>query len=72
MKVLSRSCKTTPLVANQHRYARLYQAIVLRALQDLTRKRRRDEAREWLLSPESDCAFAAAGISPHGIRQLVV
>ena len=72
MKALSTSCETTPLVANQHRYARLYQAVVLRALQDLIQTRRRDEAREWLLSPESDCAFAAAGISRHDIRQLVV
>ena len=72
MKVLSRSCKTTPPVANQHRYARLYQAIVRRAVQDLAHRQHRDEARKWLLSSESDCAFVTAGISPHSIRQLIV
>ena len=71
MKILSNSHKTRPLVAKQERYARLYQAVVFRAVQDLAETRRRDEARKWLLSRESDYAFATAGISPHGIRQLV-
>ena len=72
MKVLSRSCKTTPPAANQHWYARLYQAIVRRAVQDLAQRQHRGEARKWLLSPESDYAFVTAGISPHSIRQLIV
>ena len=72
MKVLSRSCKTTPPVANPHRYARLYQAIVRRAVQDIAHRQHRDEARKWLLSPESEYAFFTAGISPHSIRQLIV
>jgi hypothetical protein len=41
-------------------------------VQDLEQKKHRDEAREWLLSPESDYAFAAAEISPHSIRQQVI
>ena len=71
MKVLSRSCKTTPPVANQYRYARLYQAMVRRAVQDMAHRQHRDEARKWLLSAESDYAFATAGISPHSVRQLI-
>ena len=61
-----------PLVAHPHRYAPLYQAVILRAVQDLAQKEHRDEAREWLLSPASDYAFTTAGISPHSIRQLIV
>jgi hypothetical protein len=72
MKVLSKSRKTTTLVANHHRYARLYQAIVRRAVQDLAQRKRRDEAGEWLLSPDSDYAFATARISSNGIRRLIV
>jgi hypothetical protein len=60
------------LVANHHPYARLYQAVIGRAVQDLARKHYRDEAREWLLSPESDYTFATAGISPNSIRQQMV
>lgn len=71
MKVLPKSHKTTPPVTNQHRYARLYQAVVLRAVQDLAQRQRQGDAREWLLSAESDHAFATAGISPYGIRQLI-
>jgi hypothetical protein len=71
MKTLSRSCKTTQPVANQHRYVRLYQAIVRRAVQDLAQRQHREKARKWLLSPESDYAFATAGISPHSVRQLI-
>lgn len=59
-------------VANHHPYARLYKAVILRALQDLAQNHRRDEAREWLLSPESDYAFVTAGISPRSIRQQVI
>jgi hypothetical protein len=61
-----------PLVANCHPYARLYQAVILRAVQDLAQKQHRDEAREWLLSPESNYAFATAGISSHSIRQQAI
>ena len=61
-----------PLVAHHHRYAPLYQAVILRAVQDLTQKEHQDEAREWLLSPESDYAFATAGISPNSIRQQMI
>jgi len=58
-----------PLVAHQHRYARLYQAVILRAVQDLAQTEHKDEAREWLLSPDSDYAFETAGISPSSVRQ---
>ena len=53
------------LVANHH-------PVIGRAVQDLARKHHRDEAREWLLSSESDYAFATAGINPHSIRQQMI
>ena len=59
-------------VAQQHPYASLYQAVILRAVQDLAHTQHRDEAREWLLSSESDYAFATAGISPQSIRQQMI
>jgi hypothetical protein len=43
--------------------------VILRAVHDLSQTEHRDEAREWLLSPESDYAFVTAGISPNNIRQ---
>jgi hypothetical protein len=58
--------------SHHHRYARLYRAVILRAVQDLAQKEHRNEAREWLLSPESDYAFSTAGISPHSIRQQMI
>lgn len=59
--------------ASQHRpYASLYQAVILRAVRDLAQTQHRDEAREWLLSSESDNAFATAGISPQSIRQQMI
>ena len=61
-----------PLVADRDPYTRLYRAVILRAVHDLAQKEHRDEAREWLLSPDSDYAFATAGISPHGIRQRMI
>jgi hypothetical protein len=60
------------LVVHNHPYARLYQAVIHRAVQDLAQKEHQDEAREWLLSSESDYAFATAGISPDGIRQQMI
>ena len=51
-----------------HPHARLCQAVIFRALQDLAQTQHRADAREWLLSPESDYAFATAGISPQRIR----
>jgi hypothetical protein len=54
------------------RYARLFQAVIQRAVQDLAQKEHQDEAREWLLSSESDYAFATAGISPDSLRQQVI
>ena len=57
---------------HHHSYARLYRAVILRAVQDLAQKHHRDEAREWLLSPESDYAFVTAGINPNSIRQQMV
>lgn len=57
----------------QHRpYARLYRAVILRAVDDLAQTEHQDEAREWLLSPESNYAFATAGISPNSIRQQMI
>ena len=58
--------------AHHHPYARLYQAVIRRAVQDLAQKHRRDEAREWLLSPDSNYAFATAGISPNSIREQMI
>jgi hypothetical protein len=72
MTTLSDRSKVVPLVANRHRFARLYQAVILRAVEDLGRKQHRGEARKWLLSPESDYAFATAGITPEDIRQRMI
>jgi len=58
--------------AHHHRYAPLYQAVILRAVRDLAHEEHRDEAREWLLSPDSDHAFATAGISRDSIRQQMI
>jgi hypothetical protein len=55
-----------------HHYARLYRAVILRAVDDLAQTEHQDEAREWLLSPDSDYAFATAGISPNSIRQRMI
>ena len=71
MTTLFKKLQARSRIADRPPSARLYQAVVLRALQDLAQTRRRDETREWLLSPESDHAFATAGISPHSIRQLI-
>ena len=72
MITLANRRQALPLVANHHPYARLYQAVIARAVQDLAHTQHRDEAREWLLSPQSDHAFATAGISPLGIRQEII
>lgn len=72
---MTRSSNRPPavsLAARDNSYAHLYQAVILRALQDLAQKQLRGEASEWLLSAESDCAFATAGISPQSIRQLLM
>jgi len=58
--------------AQHHPYARLYRAVILRAVDDLAHTEHQDEAREWLLSPESDYAFATSGISPNSIRQQMI
>jgi hypothetical protein len=71
MTTLSNRRQALPLVAH-HPYARLYRAVILRAVQDLAQKQHRDEAREWLLSSESDYAFVTAGISPHSVRQQTI
>ena len=68
MTTLSNGRQAEPLVLHDQPYARLYQAIILRAVQDLAQNEHHDEAREWLLSPESDYAFATAGISANSIR----
>jgi hypothetical protein len=72
MMTLSNKPRSAPLVAPHHRYATLYQAVIHRAVEDLTQKEHQDEAREWLLSPESNYAFAMAGISPDSIRQQMI
>jgi hypothetical protein len=61
--------QTAAVGARNHRYGRLFQAIILRAVQDLAQNEHQHEAREWLLSSESDYAFAMAGISPDSVRQ---
>jgi hypothetical protein len=58
--------------AHHDPYARLFQAVIHRAVQDLAQKEHQDEAREWLLSSESDCAFATAGIIPDTLRQQMI
>ena len=73
MMTLSNKRQTAPLVAHHHhRYSRLYQAVILRAVQDLAQEEHQGEAREWLLSSDSDYAFATAGISPNSIRQQMI
>ena len=71
MTTLSNTRQAAPLT-HHHPYARLYQAVILRAVQDLAQKEHQDEARDWLLSPDSDYAFTTAGISPNGIRQQMI
>ena len=71
MKTLSNKRLAKSLAADRPPYSRLYQAVVLRAVEDLAQRRRRGDAREWLLSRESDHAFLTAGISPRSIRQLI-
>jgi len=72
MMTPSNTHQAPPLVAHDHRYAPLYQAVILRAVQDLAQAEHQDEAREWLLSPDSDHAFATAGINPNAIRQQMI
>lgn len=69
MKTPSARGQSIPLGADQSPYVRLYQAVIFRAMQDLTQKQHRAEARRWLLSPESDSAFAKAEISPDVVRR---
>jgi hypothetical protein len=64
--------QAVPAVTNRRRYARLCQAVIFRAVKDLEQKQYRSEARKWLLSPESDYAFATAGISPESIRLQMI
>ena len=72
MTTASSARQAVPLVAQHHPYAHLYQAVILRAVQDVAQKRHRNNARKWLLSTESDYAFAIAGMSPHSIRQQMI
>ena len=46
MMTLSNKRHAIPLVAHHHRYSRLYQAVILRAVQDLAQREHQDEARE--------------------------
>ena len=71
MLTLSNERQTASQIAH-HLYASLYQAVILRAVQDLAQEEHQGEAREWLLSPDSDYAFATAGISPNSIRQQMI
>jgi hypothetical protein len=72
MTTLSRRRQAVQLVAHHYPYAPLYQAVILRAVQDLAQKQHWNEAREWLLSSDSDYSFAKAGISPQSIRQQMI
>ena len=72
MTTISDRRRLVTSVAHHHPHARLYQAVIRRAVQDLAQKHYRDEAREWLLSPESEYAFATAGISPNNVRQQMM
>jgi len=64
--------QSSPLVAKHNPYARLFQALIRRAVQDLRHQEHQDEARRWLLSIDSDHAFASAGISPRSIRHQLI
>jgi hypothetical protein len=46
--------------------------VILRAVHDLAQTKHQDEAREWLLSSQSDYAFTTAGISPDSIQQEMI
>lgn len=72
MTTTSKKHETASLIARRHSYALLYQAVILRAVQDLSQQEHQEEAREWLLSSDSDYAFATAGISPDSLRQQVL
>ena len=72
MTTLSNRKQDVPPVGHQHPYASLYQAVILRDVKDLAQTQHRDEAREWLLSSESDYAFAIAGITSQSIRRQMV
>jgi len=72
MTTLVNSRRSAPLVAHSHPYTRLYQAVILRAVQDLADHEHQGDARKWLLSNESEYAFATAGISPNSIRQQMI
>jgi hypothetical protein len=72
MTTISNKHKAPLLSARNRSYAHLYQAVILRAVQDLAQEGHQEEAREWLLSSESDHAFTTAGISPNGLRQQMV
>jgi hypothetical protein len=72
MTTLSNRRHAAPQVAHYHPYARLYRAVILRAVEDLEQQHHQDEAREWLLSPDSDYAFATAGISAGSVRQQMI
>ena len=69
--LLNKGNVLSPLATN-HPYARLYKAVIFRAVRDLAQKEHQSEAREWLLSSESDHAFATAGITPDSIRQQMI
>ena len=69
MTTRSNRRQAAALLAQHHPYARLCRAVILRAVHDLAHEQHHNEAREWLLSPESDYAFATAGISPNSVRQ---
>ena len=72
MITVSDKRKAASLITHRRSYASLYQAVILRAVRDLAQHQYRDEARQWLLSPESDFAFTTAGFSPDGIRGQVI
>jgi len=72
MTTLANRRRSASLFAHHHPYARLYQAVILRAVQDLADQEHQGDARQWLLSNESEYAFSTAGISPNSIRQQMI
>jgi hypothetical protein len=72
MITVSNRSEAASLITRRRPYTNLYQAVILRAVRDLAQHQYRDEARQWLLSPESDFAFTTAGFSPDGIRGQVI
>ena len=72
MTTISNEHRASSPIVRDRSYAHLYQAVILRAVQDLAQEEHHDGAREWLLSRESDYAFTTAGINADSLRQQMM